>query len=423
MFTIIADNFDKNTLEYDAHWKPRGKNHFISLLERNNISYTVISESNSNLLNTLYVINFNHLLNSTREKLSDFKLSNNILKNIKDNKIKLIFYFSEENIFYNSKYIFNFIKRYNLEDNFYFISGSKFNTNNTNNLAKYDIIYDEKRFFFLDLFSFEIQDALKKSKISEKLVLPIKKKFVCPINKMREGRIYILYNLIKNDLLRYGHISAGVFKTNHTYTDKSKLEHWLKLWYNDTADDILNDILTICNDYLPKDLDPKNTPQKRLILDNGNYLQIGDNQYIKSLESLEKFYKESLFALTIETDSNFKSDKSNYIQITEKTYLPIIFKKPFAIIGSKYTLKTLNEMGYQTFPFLFSEIYDELSDLERVKIIIKDVKKLCLMNNDKLNKLIHLTKEITEFNYTHFININHRNKISNIIQKIIKHDE
>ncbi len=74
--------------------------------------------------------------------------------------------------------------------------------------------------------------------------------------------------------------------------------------------------------------------------------------------------------------------------ITEKTFKPIVHQMPFIIAGSAGTLKYLRSVGYETFPELFDESYDEEVDSnKRIQMIIKQIQRAC--NDPHIHKKIY----------------------------------
>lgn len=63
--------------------------------------------------------------------------------------------------------------------------------------------------------------------------------------------------------------------------------------------------------------------------------------------------------------------------ITEKTWRCIQNKRPFILIGNRYSLKYLHELGFKTFPHLFDETYDELPNETRIYNVLEQVRSLC----------------------------------------------
>ena len=67
----------------------------------------------------------------------------------------------------------------------------------------------------------------------------------------------------------------------------------------------------------------------------------------------------------------------NTIFRSEKTLKPMWFKHPFVVLGPRYYLKNLNELGYRTFHPFIDESYDEIEDdILRLQAIVAEVKKL-----------------------------------------------
>ena len=79
-------------------------------------------------------------------------------------------------------------------------------------------------------------------------------------------------------------------------------------------------------------------------------------------------------------------------------------KKPFIMFSTPYFLEDLKSMGYKTFSGLINEDYDlEIDNKKRLDLIIIEIQKILLMDNDEYLKFINKTKEICEFNYNHLM--------------------
>tara|TARA_B100001063_G_scaffold234653_1_gene252346 strand:+ start:375 stop:1670 length:1296 start_codon:yes stop_codon:yes gene_type:complete len=81
-------------------------------------------------------------------------------------------------------------------------------------------------------------------------------------------------------------------------------------------------------------------------------------------------------------------DKEIDCFITEKTFKPMLQLQPFMIQGNRYTLKRLREAGYETFPELWDESYDELETWqERTDAMVEELHSFCtLSTHDQLAK-------------------------------------
>ena len=104
-------------------------------------------------------------------------------------------------------------------------------------------------------------------------------------------------------------------------------------------------------------------------------------------------------------------------EMSEKTYKALICQ-PFIHLGSYGVLKYLRSMGYKTFPELFDESYDDITNhTDRLLAVVDSVEKACKMDNrefhdiyckDVIPKVIHnrelaRSKEIKEKIWNKFI--------------------
>lgn len=71
--------------------------------------------------------------------------------------------------------------------------------------------------------------------------------------------------------------------------------------------------------------------------------------------------------------------------ISEKTFKMIYYGHPFIIIGSAGVLKELKRLGYETFPELFNESYDEMvASVEKIQFICQQISYWCKPENKEL---------------------------------------
>ena len=109
------------------------------------------------------------------------------------------------------------------------------------------------------------------------------------------------------------------------------------------------------------------------------------NQMIMPLE-----YSSSFFDVVTESTSH------NFF-VTEKTFKPLFFGKPFIVLGCKDYHKNLKK-------FFNIELYDEIIDYsfdnvkplyERTDLFVKEVDKICKLN---INKSLNIIKEKLKYN-------------------------
>lgn len=119
-------------------------------------------------------------------------------------------------------------------------------------------------------------------------------------------------------------------------------------------------------------------------------------------------FNTTYFDLVPETfyyNDKFQRDDYDWwktIFITEKTWRCMYNKRPFIIAGNKGTLAHLHSLGFKTFPHIFDESYDDLSDqyrLEQILLQINNIDKVAL--HDKIfsketNEILEHNKKVAE---------------------------
>ena len=104
---------------------------------------------------------------------------------------------------------------------------------------------------------------------------------------------------------------------------------------------------------------------------------------VKTLSTYLKLLRNSYFSFITESSMSH----SNWFKVTEKTWKVIGFQ-PFIVAGDKGILKYLRDRGFQTFPEMFDESYDEISNnVERANFILDEVERVCNMDTEELHKI------------------------------------
>lgn len=103
-------------------------------------------------------------------------------------------------------------------------------------------------------------------------------------------------------------------------------------------------------------------------------------------------FKKSLINLIAETTTDVPF-------ITEKTYNSILWKKPFIILGHLGIHQDLVDLGFKL-PDFIDYRFDQEPDLEkRVYMIVEELKRLSLLD---LEKLKNLAQPFVNYNYDHY---------------------
>ena len=120
--------------------------------------------------------------------------------------------------------------------------------------------------------------------------------------------------------------------------------------------------------------------------------------YINSV--VAEHYEKSYFSLVTETGMD------DYLRVTEKTFKPIANYHPFMIIGCHGTLEYLRSLGYQTFPELFDESYDQETNIaKRLLMIINQVEKFVNLSKEEKDKKYQQVHEKVLYNANLFFNV------------------
>lgn len=86
-------------------------------------------------------------------------------------------------------------------------------------------------------------------------------------------------------------------------------------------------------------------------------------------QSKKRHYLDTYFSLVSETEID-----KNSLFLTEKIFKPIVFHHPFIVWGSPGSLRHMRSLGYETFPEMFSEEYDDVDNEElRLRLIIDQI--------------------------------------------------
>jgi hypothetical protein len=127
--------------------------------------------------------------------------------------------------------------------------------------------------------------------------------------------------------------------------------------------------------------------------------------------SLSLRFLKGAVNIVIETRADNRG-KHNLI-ITEKTFKPIMMGKPFMIYGPSGSLEILRKEGFKTFHPYIDESYDMAIDSpdSRRKSLVKEIKRLSELTDAEFFNTMNSKsiKNITKFNFKHFIKIAHSN--------------
>lgn len=211
------------------------------------------------------------------------------------------------------------------------------------------------------------------------------RRFVCLNNKLVYAhRLLFLLRLLRDGLWPKGHISLG-----DPYEFDGKILNqgqFLKRIYATTELQALADELTPLLDRLrarsPRriglgDADLKGPPSDAMVV-----------------PQMYEEYSSSWFSVVIETEPSNRLHR-----ITEKPFKPLLCFHPLIVLGSCGSLRLIREYGFETYPGLFDEGYDQETDLRtRFDMVYDQVARLCRMDEAELARSCEAAAETVVFN-------------------------
>lgn len=103
-------------------------------------------------------------------------------------------------------------------------------------------------------------------------------------------------------------------------------------------------------------------------------------------------YNKTAYTLVCETNAD-----NNYVFFTEKTVKPILARRLFIMIGGRYQLARLRDLGFRTFHGIIDESYDEIErPPERFDAALAQLDWLCQQPQEKI---LEQCREIVNHNF------------------------
>lgn len=195
------------------------------------------------------------------------------------------------------------------------------------------------------------------------------------ITKDRSYRLNLVANYIEQNILSQGIVSLPQSDVNGTV--KTELF---------TADSLLS------------------VPAKKLILKNILSLSdplIADTEYPsgKMSAKLDIKLQQSAF-WNVVSETVFYHNK---LHLTEKTFKPIVARRPFILVAAPGNLDYLKSYGFKTFNYWIDESYDTIQDPDqRIQAITQELKKLCTLTSTELQRMYQEMQDVLDYNFNHF---------------------
>lgn len=188
----------------------------------------------------------------------------------------------------------------------------------------------------------------------------VTKKFICP-NYRYEGFRELVMGFIKGQ----SYSEDGIASFFHRHSEFSlrndlpfaptELEHW----------DIISSGIQKMQSQLPLTFDTANS--KSLDVEGFSIPDADGASNLRQNALLYTHYNQAFLALV--NESRFFTVCG---EISEKTFFPIAYMRPFLLFGGPHMLKYLREMGFETFAEYWDESYDLIEDhKQRLEALLK----------------------------------------------------
>lgn len=108
-----------------------------------------------------------------------------------------------------------------------------------------------------------------------------------------------------------------------------------------------------------------------------------------------QIYNSSVYTLVAETNA-----ENDWVFFTEKIVKPILARRLFIVLGNRYYLKALQDLGFKTFNDIIDESYDT-QEFSRADIAMKQLGWLC---SQPQQEILDKIKPICDHNYNLMMN-------------------
>jgi hypothetical protein len=223
-----------------------------------------------------------------------------------------------------------------------------------------------------------LQDLFQNKKKSFYYMSNRYKKFSMLCRRHRPWRTYLFSKLVDSKLINEFRFSYHGVDNECKLTDK----------------DIISDTESTTNKKL--------TTKFKEILKNRPFHDNTDNKNVYT--EISNLVYMSDIHVTIEHDRNDELGYDPIIPghtfVSEKTYKPIIAKKPFIMFSEPGFLKVLRQMGFKTFHPFINEDYDNILGYEvRIGEIIKEIRRITRLKKQDYENLLEQCQPIVKHNY------------------------
>jgi len=217
-------------------------------------------------------------------------------------------------------------------------------------------------------------------------------RFISLNHTIKQHRFLLIDFLRKNNLLEKGYVSFFHNKFKEKFFSVAENLDWTLKQTNEFYEWLNSNPLSV-------DINLDYDYQKKLETNSSAPNEIFNTQ-------TDLAYKNSYFNILTETcffESSYKGVDEFYLN--ERNVLPINTFQPFIVMNGQGHMKQFNKLGFKSFHPYINESYDKEKDpTKRFKMITKEIKRLCDMNDKEIYDWYWSMEEILVHNYNHFHN-------------------
>ena len=295
---------------------------------------------------------------------------------------------SNQDYEYNFKFFNKQLKKYGIDDKkitfFDFI-------NNIGHMKKYNKNINFKYFNWL-MVSWDYYLNFPKTHRWFTKDLIKQMRFISLNHTIKQHRFLLIDFLRKNNLLEKGYVSFFHNKFKEKFFSVAKNLDWTLKQTNEFYEWLNSNPLSV-------DINLDYDYEKKLKTNSSAPNEIFNTQ-------TDLAYKNSYFNILTETcffESSYKGVDEFYLN--ERNVLPINTFQPFIVMNGQGHMKQFNKLGFKSFHPFINESYDKEKDpTKRFKMITKEIKRLCDMNDKEIYDWYWSMEEILVHNYNHFHN-------------------
>jgi hypothetical protein len=244
----------------------------------------------------------------------------------------------------------------------------------------------------------------------------IEKKFIYLNGQKRSHRLFFLSLLKDLNCLDSGICSWHFNRQSRSHFDN--LPQVESTTLNVSQSMIWPHPYTRINDFFTADSDLKQIFNKHSNSFNNNYkderLHEGPNGLPYDVRFWIPAVKQALLYVVAETVFDYP-----YPYISEKTWTPILNRRPFVVLGACNTLARLKNLGFKTFAKFWDESYDSEPDCsKRMKKVAAICQQICSMSVADFDKLCNNIVDTVEYNFQHYLENYSKSQLTDLLAKI-----